>query len=140
MKIEVSNGEIADKITILQIKLERVQDKSKLSNIQKEYDELTAVFKTPIDTLYSALYKVNCELWDIEDNIRDLEKNEDFGKEFISLARAIHVKNEIRTELKRQINVQTNSNLIEEKYYRPYHFFFFAFVFFLLFILTFAFK
>ncbi len=83
MKIEVSNGEIIDKLTIIQIKLERIKDKAKLANLQREYDELVKVSSSIISTsdpLYKALYEVNCELWDIEDHIRDLERNKDFGK------------------------------------------------------------
>ena len=77
MKIEVSNGEIADKLTILQIKLERIKDVAKLKNLRKEYDELARMTSSIINTsdpLYKALYDINCELWDIEDHIRDLER------------------------------------------------------------------
>src|SRR5664280_269691 len=89
MKIEVSNGEIIDKLTILQIKLERIKDNTKLKNLKKEYDELVKVTKSIMSTadpLYKALYNVNCELWDIEDHIRDLERGKDFGIDFISVS------------------------------------------------------
>ncbi len=123
MKIEVSNGEIIDKITILRIKLDRIKDKVKQANLQKEYDELidvaSAILSTS-DPLYSALYDVNCELWDIEDHIRDLEKNKDFGSDFISTARDVYIKNDRRSELKREINIRTSSGLIEEKSYDKY--------------------
>ncbi len=123
MKIEVSNGEIIDKLTIIQIKLERIKDKTKLVNLQKEYDELisasTSILSTT-DPLYSALYEVNCELWDIEDKIRDLERNKDFGEEFVSTARAVYFKNDKRSEIKREINIKTSSGLIEEKSYEKY--------------------
>jgi hypothetical protein len=123
MKIEVSNGEIIDKLTIIQIKLERISDKNKLNNLKKEYDELIGVSSAIIDTedpLYTALYNVNCELWDIEDHIRDLERKKDFGADFISTARAVYIKNDRRSELKREINLKTSSGLIEEKSYEKY--------------------
>ena len=123
MKIEVSNGEIIDKLTIIQIKLERIKEKGKLVNLKKEYDELISVSSSVIstsDTLYIALYEVNCELCDIEDRIRDLERKKDFGDEFISTARAVYYKNDKRSELKRGINIKTSSGLIEEKSYEKY--------------------
>lgn len=123
MKIEVSNGEIIDKLTIIQIKLERIKDKTKLANLQREYDELVKVSSSIISTsdpLYKALYGVNCELWDIEDHIRDLERNKDFGKDFIETARAVYFKNDRRSEVKREINLKTSSGLIEEKSYEKY--------------------
>lgn len=123
MKIEVSNGEIIDKLTIIQIKLERIKDKAKLANLQREYDELIKVSSSIISTsdpLYKALYEVNCELWDIEDHIRDMERNKDFGKDFIETARAVYFKNDRRSEVKREINLKTSSGLIEEKSYEKY--------------------
>jgi hypothetical protein len=123
MKIEVSNGEIIDKITIIQIKLERIKDRKKLVNLQKEFDELVSVCSSIINTsdpLYKALYQINCELWDIEDLIRDLEREKNFGEEFISTARAVYFKNDKRSELKREINLRTSSGLIEEKSYEKY--------------------
>jgi hypothetical protein len=123
MKIEVSNGEIIDKLTIIQIKLERIKDKTKLANLHREYDELINVSSSIIDTsdpLYKALYDVNCELWDIEDQIRDLERKKNFGDDFIQTARAVYFKNDKRSEVKRQINLKTASGLIEEKSYEKY--------------------
>ena len=123
MKIEVSNGEIIDKITIIQIKLERISDKAKLVNLKKEYDELISVSSSIIsasDPLYIALYEVNCELWDIEDRIRDLERKKNFDDNFIATARAVYFKNDKRSELKREINIKTSSGLIEEKSYEKY--------------------
>lgn len=123
MKIEVSNGEIIDKLTILQIKLERIKDRSKLQNIQKEYDELKKVTSSIISTgdpLYISLYKVNCELWDIEDLIRDMERRKNFGEDFISTARSVYFKNDKRADLKREINIKTSSGLTEEKSYEKY--------------------
>lgn len=123
MKIEASNGEIIDKLTIIQIKLERIKNKVKLVNLKKEYDELISVSASIISTedpLYTALYRINCELWDIEDHIRDLERNKDFGDDFISTARAVYIKNDRRSEIKREINIRTSSGLIEEKSYEKY--------------------
>ncbi len=123
MKIEVSNGEIIDKLTILQIKLERIKDEAKQINLRKEFNELTKVTKTIIstsDVLYKSLYEVNCELWDIEDHIRDLERRKDFGDDFIATARAVYIKNDKRSEIKREINIKTSSGLIEEKSYEKY--------------------
>ena len=123
MKIEVSNGEIIDKLTIIQIKLERITDKDKLKNLKKEFEELSTVTSSILsasDPLYKALYEVNCELWDIEDHIRDLERKKDFGKDFIETARSVYFKNDRRAELKREINIRTSSGLIEEKSYEKY--------------------
>jgi predicted nuclease with TOPRIM domain len=123
MKIEVSNGEIIDKLTIIQIKLERIKDAAKLKNLKKEYAELKTVSSSIISTsdpLYVSLYEVNCELWDIEDHIRDLERNKDFGDDFLATARAVYFKNDKRSELKREINLKTFSGLIEEKSYEKY--------------------
>lgn len=123
MKIETSNGEIIDKLTILQIKLERIKDKAKLTNLKKEFDELVKTASSIMDTsdpLYKALYKVNCELWDIEDHIRDLERKKDFNEDFIKTARSVYFRNDRRAQLKREINIRTSSELTEEKSYEKY--------------------
>ena len=123
MKIEVSNGDIIDKLTIIQIKLERIKDKVKLDNLKKEYDELNSASSSIIgkeDPLYIALYKVNCELWDIEDRIRDLERKKNFGETFINTARSVYFKNDRRSEIKSKINFQTASGFSEEKSYEKY--------------------
>lgn len=120
MKIEVSNGEIIDKLTILQIKRERMEDAKKLENVNREYDILSAVSEEIIaaeDPLYKALYEINCQLWEIEDRIRELEDAQDFGDEFIQTARAVYVTNDKRAELKKEINIKTLSLLHEEKSY-----------------------
>jgi hypothetical protein len=123
MKIEVSNGEIIDKLTIVRIKIERIKDEGKLINLRNEYNVLSEAAKgiiSPEDPLCNALYEINCSLWDIEDKIRELEKNKDFGKEFIETARAVYFKNDRRSEIKREINISTSSGLIEEKSYGKY--------------------
>ncbi|HOF21891.1 MAG TPA: DUF6165 family protein [Bacteroidales bacterium] len=123
MKIEVSNGEIIDKLTILRIKSERIRDKDKLMNIMKEYDELknqASSILSQDDPLYQALYDINNELWDIEDNIRELERRKDFGREFIETARSVYFRNDKRAEIKREINIRTSSGYIEEKSFGKY--------------------
>ena len=123
MKIEVSNGEIIDKLTIIQIKLERIRDEAKITNLLKEYDELKRASSSvldPDDPLYKALYEVNCDLWDIEDHIRDLERRKDFGEDFIRAARSVYVSNDKRSEIKREINIRTSSGFTEEKSYEKY--------------------
>lgn len=72
------------------------------------------------DSLYKALYEVNCELWDIEDHIRDLERKKDFGDDFINTARSVYLKNDRRSDIKRKINNTTTSGFIEEKSYEKY--------------------
>ncbi len=123
MKIEVSNGEIIDKLTIVRIKLEHISDAVKRENIIREYDilkEASASIMNEDDPLYLALYKINNTLWDIEDRIRDLERRKDFGSDFVSAARSVYFNNDKRAELKREINIKTSSGLMEEKSYEKY--------------------
>ena len=123
MKIEVSNGEIIDKLTILEIKLEKIGDPEKRHNIQKEYDLLSAAAAGILsreDPLYRQLREVNLRLWEIEDRIRELERRKDFGEVFIETARSVYRENDHRAALKRQINKKTGSGLTEEKSYKPY--------------------
>ena len=123
MKIEVSNGEIVDKLTIIEIKLERIKDSEKRANLEKEFivlDEAVSVIIKRSDPLYQALYKVNTELWEIEDHIRELERNHNFDKDFIETARSVYFKNDLRSDIKRKINMSTGSGLIEEKSYDKY--------------------
>jgi predicted nucleic acid-binding Zn-ribbon protein len=123
MKIEVSNGEIMDKLSIIQLKLERISDENKLRNLRKEFEllkEASVVIMSTDDPLYTELFRVNSELWDIEDRIRDLERKKDFGAEFIETARAVYFRNDERSEIKRKINIKTSSGLIEEKSYEKY--------------------
>lgn len=123
MKIEVSNGEIVDKLTIIEIKLERIKDRTKLTNLRKEYDVLNEAVTSIISKeheLYRNLYKVNCKLWDIEDRIRELEKTSCFDDSFIETARSVYFTNDERSLIKKEINELTGSNLIEEKSYEDY--------------------
>ena len=123
MEIEVSNGEIIDKLTIIEIKLDRIKDNAKLTNLRKEYVVLkkaSSAIMSDEDPLYKALYDVNMALWDIEDRIRDLERRGDFGDEFVAVARSVYFKNDERSDIKRKINLATSSGLIEEKSYEKY--------------------
>ena len=125
MKVEISDGELLDKISILQIKLERISDKSKLNNIQAEYTELTSIGAKLLEDeevhiLYKKVKVVNETLWDLEDNIRMKEKSKSFDKEFIRLAREIYQTNDSRAEVKKEINLLTGSLFVEEKSYEQY--------------------
>ena len=125
MKIEVSNGEILDKISILALKKSKIQDKAKLENVYHEYQTLLPYFDQIVNTkqlgdLYWNLSAVNTELWDVEDKLRELEKSRTFNTEFIELARSVYYLNDRRAELKRDINVLSGSDLIEEKSYEDY--------------------
>eukprot|EP01037_Dinobryon_pediforme_P007739 gene7739-7801_t len=119
----VSIGELLDKITILEIKSERIADPLKLENIRNELDILRAVQSSlPLEqdglpVLIADLKAVNSDLWIIEDDIRDCEKQQDFGPEFIRLARSVYIQNDKRAKLKHQINIALNSELVEEKSY-----------------------
>lgn len=122
MNIEVSNGEILDKITILRLKLEHIHDQQKRANIIREYDflkEISDEINYPED-LYEQLYLVNKALWRIEDDIRNKERNQEFDEEFIKLARSVYFTNDKRSEIKKQINLKTQSQFIEEKSYEKY--------------------
>jgi len=127
MKIEVSNGELLDKISILELKLLKIEDKEKLVNIQKEFDalnplcvELFEKFGGQLQNHYLELARINGLLWDIEDWIRDCEREKRFDEEFIQLARSVYVTNDQRSEVKKLINKTTGSDLVEEKSYKDY--------------------
>ena len=123
MKIEVSNGEIADKLTIVEIKKSRIQDKNKLANLEKEYMVLNEALAKIMDKnhpLYRELHELNSRLWDIEDHIRDLERNQIFNDDFIQTSRSVYFTNDKRSEVKRKINELTGSLLTEEKSYEAY--------------------
>ena len=126
IKVELSVGELLDKISILQIKTERIVDRSKLENINKELDALISLWENSIysnsnlESEINNLKTINEELWDIEDKIRDKERNQIFDKGFIELARAVYITNDKRADIKRIINSKTRSELIEEKSYSNY--------------------
>ena len=126
LSIPVSVGEIMDKITILEIKAERILDAEKLANVTAELDTLRplvthdALNTASIKALVAELKDINEALWDIEDDIREREYAKDFGEAFIALARAVYVTNDKRAEVKKQIKLATGSTLIEEKSYEDY--------------------
>ena len=123
MKIEVAHGEIIDKLTIIEIKLNRIKDKNKLLNIQKEYEDLNKAASRILkktDPLYQKLFEVNSKLWDIEDLCREFERKKDFGKEFIHTVRQVYLNNDERSRIKNEINLKTGSSLVEEKSYEEY--------------------
>ena len=124
MNIEVANGEIVDKITILCIKLKKMNDKEKLVNVQYEYKTLLPIMhKIGIqenDPLYQELLEINKKLWVIEDQLRIKEAAKEFDNEFIELARSVYFTNDERSEIKKKINVLTGSKVIEEKEYVKY--------------------
>tara|TARA_Y100000052_G_C2916593_1_gene65730 strand:- start:115 stop:552 length:438 start_codon:yes stop_codon:yes gene_type:complete len=122
----IAPGELIDKITILRIKSERISDEAKLKNVRTELDILTATQKEHVPAsdemmrLEEALKTVNEALWEIEDDIRDCERQGDFGEEFIRLARAVYVTNDKRAALKKEINLLLGSSIVEEKSYAKY--------------------
>ena len=127
MKVEVSNGELLDKLTILELKLSNISDVKKLTNIQKEHDELNPLagqlfdsYGEELKNIYKQLAEINSELWTIEDDIRECERNKDFGSDFVSLARAVYFTNDKRSEIKKSINLLTGSGFVEEKSYEDY--------------------
>ena len=122
MKIEVSNGEILDKLSILEIKLDHIEDLKQKSNVKKERDllkEAADAIDWPQD-IYNELRNVNWKLWCIEDKIREKEWDGDFDKEFIKLARSVYKMNDKRSRIKKEINMLTRSSLVEEKQYHSY--------------------
>jgi hypothetical protein len=127
MKVEVSNGELLDKISILELKLLRIEDERKLFNIKKEFEtlnplvqELFEKYDGQLQNHYLELAKINGQLWDIEDWIRDCEREKRFDKEFVELARSVYITNDKRSEVKKLINIMTGSGLVEEKSYQDY--------------------
>jgi hypothetical protein len=124
--VPVSFGELLDKIAILQIKSERIADEDKLANVRKELGALTTTWmahpaaQEHLAELRSALKAVNERLWDIEDDIRQCERRQDFGAEFVRLARAVYFENDDRARIKKDINQALGSSYIEEKSYQDY--------------------
>lgn len=119
MTIEVSFGEVLDKISILAIKLNEIKDEDKLKNVQKEFSSISARVAQSIfsDPLYFELCKVNQKLWRVEDKLREHERVNNFNEDFINLARSVYVLNDRRAALKKEINIKNSSEFIEEKSY-----------------------
>ena len=129
MKIlaEISVGELFDKITILNIKTKKISDNDKLQNIQTELKILEEQSKkidvsdiSSLNELVSQLQQINEDLWDIENQKRECEAQKDFGEIFIKLSRDVHFKNDIRAQIKKEINLLSNSQIVEEKEYSRY--------------------
>jgi CRISPR/Cas system endoribonuclease Cas6 (RAMP superfamily) len=127
MKIEISNGELLDKISILELKLLKIEDEEKLVNIKKEFKTLNPLVQKlfenndgKLQNYYLELAKINSQLWDIENWIRNCELEKRFDKEFVELARSVYIINDKRSEVKKIINILTGSDLVEEKLYQEY--------------------
>jgi hypothetical protein len=123
--VEVSIGEILDKLTILSIKKNRISDPEKLIHIVKEYDILQEKSKHYLDSkevkdLFDKLIEVNSKLWTIEDDLRDLESQKRFDDEFIQKARLVYMTNDFRFKIKNEINSVTKSGVQEQKGYKEY--------------------
>ena len=126
LMVPISPGELIDKITILEIKSQRMTDAAKLHNVRTELSLLSDTWKaspfsaTDISAEWAALRDVNAKLWDIEDDIRDKERDGRFDAGFIELARAVYVTNDERAAIKKRINTKLGSALVEEKSYAAY--------------------
>ena len=126
INIPISPGEVIDKITILEIKKDFIDDKAKLLNVNNEYELLIGIYIQKlksvdgIEKLKDQLKNINLSLWKIEDDIRECERHRRFDQTFIDLARSVYVTNDERSKIKKKINILLNSNLIEEKFYKDY--------------------
>lgn len=127
INIPISYGELVDKLTILEIKQQKIENQDKLKNINNEYLELDEVAKylknidkIEYENFYKKLLEVNLGLWEIEDKIRILEKDKNFDNEFIELARKVYFTNDKRFEIKSEINKHFGSEFFEEKQYVEY--------------------
>jgi len=123
MKIEVSVGEIVDKLSILQIKTGMIKDQEKLANVKKEYDYLSNIVFDELKIEQSDFFNlvvINSKLWEIEDRIRNKERDQEFDEDFIDLARSVYFTNDERAEIKKSINLKYGSYFVEEKSYEKY--------------------
>ena len=126
INVPISPGELVDKITILEIKKEFIDDINKLKNINNEYDLLMQIYSNDVsktdgvDSLKSKLKNINLSLWKIEDDIRDCERDKIFKERFVQLARDVYFTNDKRSKVKLEINLLLNSSLVEEKSYKDY--------------------
>ena len=122
MKIEVSIGEVVDKWTILSIKALNITDKDKLVNVFKERNYLNTAIEPEIlhDPLTDQLLVVNKSLWNVEDRLRDCERDKVFDDHFVQLARSVYILNDKRASIKKEINMKYGSDFVEEKSYQPY--------------------
>jgi len=124
--VEISVGELMDKISILEIKQKNLKDKEKIKIVSKELESLNTCFQKDvhitdqIKSLYEDLKKINTKLWNIEDGKRDCERNGDFGEKFIKLARSVYIENDQRAKIKNKINKLSGSNISEVKSHEKY--------------------
>lgn len=123
--VPISLGDLVDKITILNIKLEQITDPDKIKNIQKEYGLLTDLsdykdIKQDLESYYNELLAVNFEIWQLEDKIREHEVSQIFDHAFVSSSRRIHLANKKRSQIKKEINIKFKSEVIEEKSYKDH--------------------
>jgi hypothetical protein len=120
--VPISLGELYDKISILEIKMNHTKDPDKFKNVIHEWNELNEVAELhPIsDDLYLKLKEINQKIWDIEDNIRIEEKNKSFGSTFVEFGRAVYFTNDERARIKKEINLKYDSEIVEEKTYEKY--------------------
>jgi len=126
LQVPVSPGEVLDKITILEIKSERITDPEKVANVRAELALLQETWASNIrdskiiQDLHAKLKEINEALWEIEDDIRDKERAREFDDRFIELARAVYVTNDRRSQVKKELNLHLGSEIIEEKSYQDY--------------------
>ena len=125
-KAPVSWGELIDKITILELKVENLVEPDSIKNVSNELHLLEEIYSicleynTKVSSSREKLKSINSKLWHIEDSIREKERKKDFGKDFIELARSVYLTNDLRAQIKREINTLVGSELVEEKSYKPY--------------------
>jgi hypothetical protein len=126
IRVPISPGELIDKITILQIKSARMTDPAKVANVRNELTLLEQTWRespfstSDIDAEWAALRRINEKLWDVEDDLRDMERARTFNQDFIELARAVYFTNDERAAIKREINKKLGSKIVEEKSYSAY--------------------
>jgi len=126
IEVPVSPGEVLDKITILEIKSERINDAGKLANVKRELELLQASWRQSVDEdetvrrIHDELKTINEALWEIEDDIRDKERAREFDGRFIELARSVYVTNDQRANAKKELNLYLGSEIVEEKSYQDY--------------------
>ena len=126
IQVPVSPGEVLDKITILEIKSERMTDPGKLANVRLELELLNATWSASVEQdetvmrIHAQLKKINEALWEIEDDIRDKERVREFDDRFVELARSVYFTNDKRAEAKKELNLYLGSAIVEEKSYQDY--------------------
>lgn len=123
--VPVSVGELIDKLTILQIKLQNIDDPVKWGNVKTEWDILSSLpeyrdIAYEVAPFFTDLYIINMQLWKIEDDIRKCEQEQNFGERFVALARSVYIINDKRALIKKQVNLKYGSKIIEEKSYKEY--------------------